>query len=310
MASPKTRRAHKKQRGGRYDKTRRNHELYPPGPSQCRPRVGETRPAYGCLPGQELSKVYTIVMGGAGRLQGGNRKSKDLLRMRNEIASKLNVNSEDEATFVNALPISAAEKLRLKKDYLRPTQPSTWQSDPDMWLDSNNIRDVMSQYEEDRKDFEFLGPYPIDFAAPDPYKDGSDDKCLIGEMCSLDIKGLRSKGKDKVGIIYNLDPHYKSGSHWVANYVDLTKNHCYYFDSYGMEAPKQVQKFMQWLTLQEPKMKLAYNARRFQFKGSECGMYSMYFIIRMLMGEAFRPFCRRAPRDGAMLTLRGWLFSK
>jgi hypothetical protein len=77
-----------------------------------------------------------------------------------------------------------------------------------------------------------------------------------------------------------------------------------------MEAPQQIQKFMQWLTLQEPKMKLAYNARRFQFKGSECGMYSMYFIIRMLMGEQFRPFCRRAPRDGVMLTLRNWLFSK
>jgi hypothetical protein len=248
-------------------------------------------------------------MGGAG-LQGGNRRSKDLLRMRNEIAIKLNVNSEDEASFINALPINAAEKLRLKKNYLRPTQPDSWKGDPDMWLDSNNIRDVMSQYEEDRKDFKFLGPYPIDFAAPDPYKEDENDKCLIGEMCSLDIQGLRSKGKDKVGIIYNLDPHYKSGSHWVANYIDLTKNHCYYFDSYGMEAPKQVQKFMQWLTLQEPKMKLAYNARRFQFRGSECGMYSMYFIIRMLMGEAFRPFCRRAPRDGAMLTLRGWLFSK
>jgi hypothetical protein len=271
--------------------------------------VGETRPAYGCLPGQELAKIHQTVMGGAGH-QGGNRKSKDLLQMRNEVASKVGVPAENEASFINALPISTAEKLRLKKEFLRPSQPTIWKDDPDMWLDSNNIRDVMVQYEEDRNDFKFLGPYPIDFAAPDPYKDGSKDKCLIGEMCSLDIPGLRAKGKDKVGIIYNLDPHYKSGSHWVANYIDLTKNHCYYFDSYGMEAPDQIQKFMQWLTTQEPKMKLAYNARRFQFKGSECGMYSMYFIIRMLMGEAFRHFCRRAPRDGAMLILRGWLFSK
>lgn len=312
MASQRTRRARRKgkQRGGRYEKTRRNHELYPPGPSQCRPRVGEDRPPFGCLPGSELKKVHEAVMGGAGH-QGGNRKNKDLLRMRNEIASRLNVSPEEEATFIDSLPISSAEKVRLKKEYLRPKQPETWKDDPDMWLDSNNIRDVMTQYEEDRDDFEFLGPFPIDFAAPDPYKDGDNkDKCLIGEMCSLDIPGLRERGKTKVGIIYNLDPHYKSGSHWVANYIDLNKNHCYYFDSYGMEAPAQIQKFMQWLTLQEPKMKLAYNARRFQFKGSECGMYSMYFIIRMLMGEQFRPFCRRAPRDGAMLTLRGWLFSK
>ena len=310
MASPKTRRRYRlKQKGGRYGKTRRNHELYPPGPSQCRPRVGSARPAYGCLPGQELMKLHTSVVGSK-ELQGGNRKSKDLLRMRNEIAGKLNVNADDEATFITSLPISATEKLRLKNEYLRPIQPSSWKEDPDMWLDSNNIKDVMSQYEDDRSDFEFLGPFPIDFAAPDPYKDSEKDKCLIGEMCSLDIPGLREKGKTKIGIIYNLDPHYKSGSHWVANYIDLTKNHCYYFDSYGMEAPGQIQKFMQWLTLQDPKMKLAYNARRFQFKGSECGMYSMYFVIRMLMGEGFRHFCHRAPRDGVMLSLRGWLFSR
>jgi len=166
----------------------------------------------------------------------------------------------------------------------------------------------MSQYDQDIPDFKFLGPYPIDFAAPDPYNT-STKKCLISEICKLDLPALRAAGKKRIGIIYNLDPHNKSGSHWVATYIDLNKNHCYYFDSYGMEVPDQINKFMQWLTIQEPRMKLAYNARRFQLRGSECGMYSMYFIIRMLMGEPFRQFCRRAPRDDVMLHLRGWLFS-
>lgn len=309
---PRTRRFRGIQKGGRYLNTRRKVNQYPPGPCQCRPRVGETRPVYGCLPGTELMKLEKSVLGGSERergLEGGNRRPKDWVKLREKMAKSLGVNTSDESSFVDALPVPTTEKLRLKKDYLRPTRPEVWKEDPDMWLDSNNIRDVMSQYEEDRKDFEFLGPFPIDFAAPDPYEDGK-DKCLVGEMCALDIKGMREKGKTKVGIIYNLDPHYKNGSHWVANYVDLDKNHCYYFDSYGMEAPQQIEKFMQWMTLQEPKMKLAYNARRFQFKGSECGMYSMYFIIRMLMGEHFRHFCHRAPRDGVMLMLRGWLFSK
>jgi hypothetical protein len=66
---------------------------------------------------------------------------------------------------------------------------------------------------------------------------------------------------------------------------------------------------MKWLTTQDPKMKLAYNARRFQYKGSECGMYSMYFIIRMLSGDSFRPFTRKAPRDSVMLELRDCMFS-
>lgn len=287
----------------RYTKTRKYNEHYAPGPCQCRPRIGNQRPAFGCIPETELVRFSEKILGGQ---LGGRQRTK---KLRELLAEKLGVSPEDEASFVNALPIDESEKKRLKNEYLRPEQPVAWKSDPDMWLDSNNIRDVMVQYEQDRKDFEFLGPFPIDFAAPDPYEK-SKDKCLVNEICDLDMNALKANGKTKVGIIYNLDPHYKGGSHWVANYIDLKKHCCYYFDSYGMEAPKQIQKFMQWLTLQDPKMKLAYNARRFQFQGSECGMYSMYFIIRMMMGEPFLQFCRRAPRDGVMLSLRGWIFSK
>lgn len=304
MASQWTRR-----RGGafmatsrRYSKTRKQNESYAPGPCQCRPRVGNHRPASGCIPHAELLRISAPVLGTQG---GGIQTPK---KLRDLISKKLNVSSENEASFVKALPISQDEKVRLINEYLRPEQPEAWKSDPDMWLDSNNIRDVMTQYEEDRKDFKFLGPFPIDFAAPDPYE--KKETCLVNEICKIDIQGLQRAGKTKVGIIYNLDPHYKSGSHWVGNYIDLNKHSCYYFDSYGMETPKQIEKFMQFLTLQDPRMKLAYNARRFQFQGSECGMYSMYFIIRMMMGEPFLRFCRRAPRDGVMLSLRNWLFSK
>lgn len=305
MASPWTRR-----RGGAFmatgrktnTKTRKYNEEYAPGPCQCRPRTGNRRPASGCIPEGELLRLSQKVFGG----QGGQYRGS--ANLRKALASKLNVSPDDEATFVNAMPISTEEKMRLKKEYLRPEQPVAWKSDPDMWLDSNNIKDVMTQYETDRSDFKFLGPYPIDFAAPDPYEKG--DKCLVNEMCNIDVDSLKKSGRTKVGIIYNLDPHYKSGSHWVGNYIDLEKHRCYYFDSYGMDVPKQIQKFMQFMTLKDPKMKLAYNARRFQFQGSECGMYSMYFIIRMIMGEPFLHFCRRAPRDGVMLALRNWLFSK
>jgi hypothetical protein len=305
MASPKTHRQAKQQQ--RLKKTRKlQRGFLRPGPCQCRPRIGTKRPAYGCLPETELQNLAKVL---PVRFQGGNKSTEPLRKLRNDIANHIGANPEDEATFIDKLPISTDEKQRLLKNYLRPRQPLEWKSDPDMWLDSNNIRDVMTQYEEDIPHFEFLGPFPIDFAAPDPYQK-SGKHCLVGEICKLDLKDLKHRGKTSIGIIYNLDPHYKSGSHWVGNYIDLKKNCCYYFDSYGMEAPPQVQKFMQWLTLQRPGMTLAYNARRHQFKGSECGMYSMYFIICMLLGEDFLHFCRRAPRDGSMLELRGWLFSK
>jgi Ulp1 protease family, C-terminal catalytic domain len=285
-------------------KTRRKNKKigdFAPGPYQCRPRIGNVRPVEGCLPQHELEKIAKKVLGG-GVIGGGANA------VRNAIATKINTDPSKEFSFIQNLPIEQDEKERLQKEYLRPKQPDSWKSDNDKWLDSININDVMSQYDQDIPDFKFLGPYPIDFAAPDPYNT-STKKCLISEICKLDLPALRAAGKKRIGIIYNLDPHNKSGSHWVATYIDLNKNHCYYFDSYGMEVPDQINKFMQWLTIQEPRMKLAYNARRFQLRGSECGMYSMYFIIRMLMGEPFRQFCRRAPRDDVMLHLRGWLFS-
>jgi len=71
----------------------------------------------------------------------------------------------------------------------------------------------------------------------------------------------------------------------------------------------QVAKFMKWLTTQDPKMKLQYNSRRLQFNNTECGVYSIYFIIMMLTGEPFVKITRRKPNDKLMLDLRDWFFS-
>jgi hypothetical protein len=60
--------------------------------------------------------------------------------------------------------------VRLINEYLRPEQPTAWKNDPDMWLDSNNIKDVMTQYEQDKSDFKLLGPFRLILQAPDPYE--------------------------------------------------------------------------------------------------------------------------------------------
>jgi hypothetical protein len=211
--------------------------------------------------------------------------------------------------------LEEAEKKDLALRRLRPAAPKEWKSDPDMWLDSTNIADVMNQYEKAYPEFEFMGPFPIDFAAPDPYSRGgageaaTQKKCLMDEICELRVTAAMANGTKAIGIVYNLDPHFKSGSHWVANYIDIPRHRCYYFDSYGMEPPHQIAKFMKWLTTQDPKMKLEYNARRLQYKNSECGVYCLYFIIRMLEGDSFTAITRRQPKDADMLDLRDWLFS-
>jgi hypothetical protein len=262
------------------------------GPEQCHPRVGLKRSSEGCIPNNIIVEVATKL---------------NVSPTRSEIEKSLNVKPKHEYSFVKALPLDETKKKELIKQYLRPKQPDEWKEDPDKWLNNLDITHVMNQYEEAYPDFEFMGPYPIDFAAPDPYN--KDGKCLIQEMCEIKTVVALQNGTKYIGIIYNLDPHFKSGSHWVATFIDLVKHKTYYFDSYGMVPPSQIQKFMKWLTTQDTEMKLYYNGRRFQYNNSECGMYSMFFIIRMLDGEDFQTFSRKAPPDSFMLDLRDWIFS-
>lgn len=311
MVSRKTRRLGRQQGGIRKSKGKphlRGKTKKPqttladaPGPNQCFPRRGHVYDGV-CLPSTVLERVSGKL--GLASVVAANSKR----ALFSQIAKSLGVDATKQRSVLEAMPLSSAEKTALAAEWLRPAQPAAWASDPDMWLDTINIRDVMSQYEKGRNDFTFLGPYPIDFAAADdsgPGRAGTSDRCLIGEMCGLDLK----TSKDYIGIIYNLDPHYKSGSHWVANFINKPAKTCYYFDSYGMRPPHRVYRFMQWLTIQMPGLELGWNGRKFQFSDSECGMYSMYFIDRMLAGEPFLKFCRRAPPDKFMLDMRDWFYS-
>jgi hypothetical protein len=56
-------------------------------------------------------------------------------------------------------------------------------------------------------------------------------------------------------------------------------------------------------------MPLMYSSRRIQFKNTECGVYCLYFLIRMIHGDEFVDFTRATPNDDGMLKLRSWIFS-
>ena len=273
--------------------------LYP-GPEQCHPRVGNERPAEGCIPQTVLNEVAT---------------SLQVEPNRSAIETALKVSPKQEYSFVKALPLDESRKNELLRTYVRYKQPDDWKSDPDKWLNSLDIENVMNQYEEAYPEFEFMGPFPIDFSAPDPY--AKNGKCLIQEICELRVDEAIKQGTKYIGIVYNLDPHHKGGSHWVALFINLVKHEVNYFDSYGnvapnvkgVQVPGQIQTFMRWLKSQDPSINLQYNGNRWQYQNSECGMYSMYFIIRMLMGDDFKVFVKYRPPDSFMLDLRDWLFS-
>ena len=280
---------------------RGTHHLPPPGAWQCHPGNTVHGP-HGAFPLKTLQ--------GVAKQLGVPHPNATGKALRESIVHALRLPpTVGERSLLNALPIAGPEKARLA-GLLRPEMPQAWHHDPDKWFDSNNIKAYLDQYEDARPDFEFMGPFPIDFAAPDPYaQGGGSPRCLMTEMCSLRVKHAMEAGTKYIGIVYNLDPHFKGGSHWIANFIDLARHRCYYFDSYGYKPPKQIETFMKWLTAQDPSMRLEYNARRLQYKNTECGTYCCYFITRMLLGDSFKEFTHRNPSDADMLALRPWMFS-
>jgi len=148
------------------------------------------------------------------------------------------------------------------------------------WLNTINITEVMEQYEEYYKDYIFLGAVPVDF----------DDLPSLG-IVNLNLDKLSENGKTKLGIIFNLDEHYKSGSHWVGGYCDINDGKIYYYDSYGTYPDHRINKFfiriLNYCKKKNPNVVALYNKRRHQYKNSECGVYSISFILNLLKGKSF-----------------------
>ena len=265
--------------------------------TRCNP--GTTRKSKNkCLPSSVYSDVRKRL-----KIKGDDEK----------LVQSLGCQKGEEHCLLDKAPLSDNVKKELRTQYLRPRRPKAWDSDPDMWLDNYNILSVMKQYEHAYPWFKFLGVFPIDFSAPDPYTQDGNNKCLYKETCSLNLKDEYNKGVRGIGMIFNLDPHFKGGSHWVGLYINLKnikKPFVGYFDSYGYKTPALIAKLMRSFKLQIQTCELGFNARRFQYGDSECGMFSMYFIICMMCGIPFKDFCKDSVSDDYMLQLRKILFSK
>lgn len=269
------------------------------GAPKCHPRfvgaAGQTRRRRrACITDQELAAAAGVSARG--------------ITLRKQLADKGQCKVGDERCILESIGTQKARELLAHA--LRPAKPAEWDSDPDQWLDNGNIEAIFKQYTEIYPWFRFFGVHPIDFSAPTPYKKGVRE-CLIPKMCSIEIPKLRSEGVRYGGVVFNLDNHLGKGSHWVALVIDtnVRRPGIYYFDSYGMKPPKQVRTFMEDLTLEEPRAVCGYNGRRFQYGNSECGMYSILFIICLIHGVPFARYVKRPIADRYMLAIRDWLFS-
>ena len=169
-----------------------------------------------------------------------------------------------------------------------PDQPSDWKENPTEWLSNFDIENVLRQYEIAYPQFKLLGPSSIDYDTKLKEEGG---KCVWEDICRMELKDLQRRKKTKLGIVFNLDKHDQPGSHWVSMFVDLENKFIFYFDSALNDTPPEITRLKntimrQGLELTPPiKFKYIVNTREHQKSNTECGMYSLYFIISMLTGK-------------------------
>ena len=184
----------------------------------------------------------------------------------------------------------------LKNYTFAPKAPSSWRKDPDTWLSSLDIEKVMKQYERKYSCFNFIGPSPIDFDNHTAF-----NECVWEELCNFDLNQQMKSGKSKIGIIFNLDPHYLEGSHWVALYIDFKQKFIYYFDSVGDKCPKRIMKFVKKVKSQASSKGMEFDFKEnkvpHQKKNTECGVYCLFFIIEMLKKEKPYMFEKEIPDE-------------
>jgi len=185
--------------------------------------------------------------------------------------------------WIQSIVNDESTKKKLEALLFPPKYPKEWVSKPNAWLSNIDILDVLKQYEETYSHFYFIGPSSIDF---DVMTGGN---CVCNNLCHFSLPTVRKK-YTKIGIIFNLDPHTSSGSHWVSLFIDLQDHFIFYFDSTGDKIPSQIKKFVKTVLSQNKGMHpLTFyqnDKMEHQLGNTECGMYSLYFIISMLMRES------------------------
>lgn len=179
--------------------------------------------------------------------------------------------------------VTSDKKINLD-DLFAPVSPKKWIKSPNEWLSSTDINKVMNQYSKIYKCFKFIGPSPIDY----DYME-SENKCVWDELCKFNLQQHIDNGKFKIGVIFNTDTHDGPGIHWVSLFINVKKGFIFYFDSGGAEILPNIKKLVdsiinQGRELSTPiQFKFDQNyPKTHQYTTTECGMYSLYFIVHML----------------------------
>ena len=219
-----------------------------------------------------------------------------------QIQKKLNlICKKDEYCWKKQDFVKKLKDMDIEMYTFKPEYPKEWLKNENTWLNTYDIYYVMKQYEKANDDFVFLGPIPADC----PTK-------IQCELSKLDLITMKKNNINKIGIIYNHDVSTGPGTHWVAMYIDNINNEINYYDSYGSKPTPLIHKFIHSLVdkynLNNYSPTVIYNDKRHQYGGSECGMYSMNFILERLHGKSMYEISKMNLPDKEMTYLRKLLY--
>ena len=239
-------------------------------------------------------------------------------RLHDEISKNIKKETECETESCwKSLGIIKNELTEDEKDLFennfRPDMPDEWKDNPNTWLSTIDINRVMEQYEDAYPKFQYLGANPIDFDTKI-----TKNKCVSDELCNINIKEVRKDGKDFLGMVFNTDPHNRSGEHWFSLYIDLKginikeKPCIYYFDSLAAKPKEEVVEFVKRVQEQCCEIKkdisFLYNDIRHQHEDTECGIYCLHFLVSMLKGGNFKNYIKNKRNDKDMEEFRNFFF--
>lgn len=98
-----------------------------------------------------------------------------------------------------------------------------------------------------------------------------------GVFPSNKIPKIKAKSKTKQGFVFNLDPSYKDGSHWISIIITPENEKNIYFDSYGW--PPVISGFKKLM-----RNDYVYNKHKMQSDYSTaCGQWCLYFLLNQAL---------------------------
>lgn len=206
------------------------------------------------------------------------------------------------------------EKL---KGYFRPFMPESWENEPKKWLNTTDINNVLDQYALKYPKFKYMGASPIDY-----HLKSKTGKCIVNELCNLDLKEIRNENYESIGVIFNTDSHNQPGQHWFSIFIDLkgknlkNKPAIYHFDSAAGEPTEEILNLVNTVQSQYKdinngkEISFIFNDKEHQKENTECGIYCLHFLIYMLQGKDFKKYVNTKKTDRVMFKFRDKFFIK